>query len=96
MLSELTMDQAQEVAMSRRKANMFLLRPFGSKMCLCRRGAGRGVGFCEKYGKICRIIPMVKAYSNLQEDRVSRIEGKLEQLIDYITYVLLALSLVAI
>lgn len=39
---------------------------------------------------------MVKAYSDFQEDRVSRIEGKLEQLIGYITYVSRALFLVAI
>lgn len=68
----------------------------GQKCVYAGEALEEGSDFAKNMVRFVRNIAMVKAYSNFQEDRVSRIEGKLEQLIDYITYVSRTLFPVAI
>jgi hypothetical protein len=69
-----------------REARLFILHQARTDLRVCRsRSRGRGVP-SEEYGR--KLPSMFWVYRKpdlfLKDDRVSRIEGKLEQLIDYI------------
>lgn len=61
-------------------------------ICRCRDRRRRSGTFPEDDGKFnCRVGHNYANFDIVQEQRISGIEGKLEQLMDYITYAIKAL-----